>query len=130
MLIYYRYVRESNFCSRLFIPGRALDRRNCCLFHLDQSDGVPHGPASAIYLPVFSLPPSGRDRNPDRCSLLYAGRDDSGFRSQVHSLASEDAATLDAQRLSGGWPTLDPLERLWVAHPCGFVFCKGGPAFR
>ena len=21
--------------------------------------------------------------------------------------------------LPGGWPTLDPQERFWVAHPCG-----------
>jgi len=26
----------------------------------------------------------------------------------------------------GGWPTLNPLEGSWVAHPCGFVLCKGG----
>src|SRR6266849_7064361 len=26
----------------------------------------------------------------------------------------------------GGWPCLNSEKRLWVAHPCGFVFCKGG----
>jgi hypothetical protein len=32
--------------------------------------------------------------------------------------------------VNGGWPTLDPLELLRVAYPCGFAFGKGGAAFR
>jgi hypothetical protein len=30
----------------------------------------------------------------------------------------------------GGWPRLNSEKRLWVAHPCGFVSCKGGAGFR
>src|SRR5260370_22819130 len=31
-----------------------------------------------------------------------------------------------AEAVDGAWPRRNPKKRLWVAHPCGFVFCKGG----
>jgi len=45
-------------------------------------------------------------------------------RSYPHSACSRQCETIFIR--TGGWPTLYPLGRLWVAHPCGSVFCKGG----
>jgi hypothetical protein len=34
------------------------------------------------------------------------------------------AGSIDHVHVSGGWPSLVTLERIWVPHPCGL--CKGG----
>ena len=59
-----RYIVRVTLCSRLLLPPANFDRFYCWFFYLDESSGVPHGPASSIYLPVFSLPPSVRDGSP------------------------------------------------------------------
>jgi hypothetical protein len=42
----------------------------------------------------------------------------------------EGAAVATTAFFVGRGPRLNSEGRLWVAHPCGFVFCKGGADFR
>jgi hypothetical protein len=59
--------------------------------------------------------------------MLQSGITDAVEGGQTESLA---LALRDAEihkfELARGWPRLNSEKRLWVAHPCGSVFCKGG----
>jgi hypothetical protein len=43
-----------------------------------------------------------------------------------NTVDKENFGPIHGLGMNGGWPRLNSEKRLWVAHPCAFVFCKGG----